>query len=168
MQTTNIDHPDIKGWGVDADPKNDPTYPMKHRNDGEHHGRNWERPPLQPVDVEVYHSIERPDLTAVFGTAEPPSGLSGKIRKLAFKKGESNYGHWLPLMLADRINMVEGIIDDFRHGHVPNLFSERGWGAEWKYNRKKVVQRAILGTVVTSIAVAYFRKNRRHPAGRSF
>lgn len=161
METINQNHPDVKGWGVDADPKNDPTYPMKNRTHSERHGVDWERPPLQNVNLEVFHSIERPNVTAVFGTAEPPSGLSGTIRRFAFKQGESNYGHWLPLMLADRINMIEGIIDDFRHGHIPNFFSERGLGSEWKYNRKKVVQRAILGTVMTSIAMAYFRKSRR-------
>ncbi len=35
---------------MDADPKNDPTYPMKKRNNGEHAGYSWERPPQQPVD----------------------------------------------------------------------------------------------------------------------
>jgi hypothetical protein len=38
MEHTAKDPSQIKGWGVDADPKNDPTYPMKHRNDGEHSG----------------------------------------------------------------------------------------------------------------------------------
>ena len=51
----------IKGWGVDADPKNDPTYPMKRRTDGEHAGYSWERPARQTVDVEVLHSNERPE-----------------------------------------------------------------------------------------------------------
>src|ERR687893_387158 len=44
-----------KGWGVDVDPKNDPTYPMKHRTDGEHAGYSWERPPQQQPTVEVLH-----------------------------------------------------------------------------------------------------------------
>ena len=45
MEHTAKDVSQIKGWGVDADPKNDPTYPMKLRNDGEHAGYSWERPP---------------------------------------------------------------------------------------------------------------------------
>ncbi len=50
---------------------------------------------MQPVNVEVLHSNERPHLTAVFGTSSPPSGLSGSIRRFAFRYSESSYGHWL-------------------------------------------------------------------------
>jgi hypothetical protein len=108
MEHTAKDPSQIKGWGVDADPRNDPTYPMKHRNDGEHAGYSWERPPQQPITTEILHSIERPDVTSVFGTSTPPSGLSGSIRRFAFRYSESSYGHWLPLMLADRVSVVEG------------------------------------------------------------
>jgi hypothetical protein len=58
---------------------------MKHRNDGEHAGYSWERPPQQPITTEILHSIERPDVTSVFGTSTPPSGLSGSIRRFAFR-----------------------------------------------------------------------------------
>ena len=71
MEHTAKDPSQVKGWGVDADPKNDPTYPMKHRNDGEHAGYSWERPLKQPQTVEVLHSNERADLTSVFGTSTP-------------------------------------------------------------------------------------------------
>src|SRR5919202_4267388 len=136
MGCSDKDHSQIEGQGVDADPKNDPTYPMKHRNDGEQAGYSWDRPPQQPITIEVLHSIERPNVTAVFGTSAPPSGLSGMIRRFAFKYSESSYGHWLPLMLADRVNVVEGVLVDLRHGHVPNIVAELGWKAEWKHNRK--------------------------------
>src|SRR6476661_4521598 len=99
---------DIKGWGVDADPENDPTYPMKHRTNEEHKGYSWDRPQQQKTDIEVLHSNERNNITAVYGTSVPPSGLSGMIRRFAFKYSESSYGHWLPLVLADRVNMIEG------------------------------------------------------------
>src|SRR3712207_1752963 len=111
MEHTPKDPSQIKGWGVDADPKNDPTYPMKNRNNGEHAGYSWERPPQQPITIEVLHSNERPNVTSVFGTSTPPSGLSGVIRRIAFRYSESSYGHWLPLMLADRVSVVEGVLD---------------------------------------------------------
>ena len=152
--TRTTDHSNIKGWGVDADPENDPTYPMKKRTNEEHKGYNWERPEQQSQTVEVLHSNERPNLTAVIGTSTPPSGLSGKIRRYAFKYSESHYGHWLPLMLADRIGVFEGIIDDFKHGHVPNIFAERGWTAEWKYNREDFVKKVAVGAIITSAVVA--------------
>jgi hypothetical protein len=84
MEQMLIDPSKIKGWGVDADPKNDPTYPMKKRQNGEHAGYSWKRPPQQPNNVEVLHSNERPNVSAAFGTSTPPSGLSGMIRRVAF------------------------------------------------------------------------------------
>ena len=150
----------IKGWGVDADPKNDPTYPMKNRNDGEHAGYSWERPPQQPITIEILHSNERPDVTSVFGTSTPPSGLSGVIRRVAYRYSESSYGHWLPLMLADRVSVVEGVLGDLKHGHVPNVFAERGWKAEWKHNRTSLVLRILVRVMLISAAGAYFRSRR--------
>ena len=158
MKNTVIDPSQIKGWGVDANPKNDPAYPMKNRNNGEHAGYTWERPSQQPTSVEVLHSNERPNVTAAFGTSTPPSGLSGMIRRNAFKYSENSYGHWLPLMLADRVGVVEGVLDDLTRGHVPNIFKELGWKAEWKHNRKSLVTRVLVGTVIASVAVAYLRR----------
>jgi hypothetical protein len=160
MENRVIDPSQIKGWGVDADAENDPTYPMKNRNDGEHAGYSWERPAQQPKSVEVLHSNERPNVTATFGTSTPPSGLSGMIRRFAFKYSENSYGHWLPLMLADRVGVVEGVLDDLTHGHIPNIFGERGWKAEWKYNRKSLVTRVVVGAVIASVAVAYLRSRK--------
>ena len=160
MKNTIIDPSQVKGWGVDANPKNDPTYPMKKRNDGEHAGYSWERPPQQPISVEILHSNERPNLPAAFGTSVPPSGVSGMLRRSAFKYSESSYGHWLPLMLADRVGVVEGVLDDLTRGRVPNIFAERGWKAEWKHNRKSLVTRVLVGAVLASAAVVYLRSRR--------
>ena len=154
MQNIKKDYSHIKGWGIDADPKNDPTYPMKHRTNEEHKGYTWERPSQQPVDVEVLHSNERPNVSAVFGTASPPTGLSGMIRRFAFKYSENSYLHWLPLLMADRVNVVEGIIDDLKSGHVPNIFAEKGYKSEWKYNRKGLLTKVAIAVVVGAAVVA--------------
>ena len=153
MENTNKDYSHIKGWGVDADPKNDPTYPMKHRTNEEHKGFSWDRPSQQVVDVEVLHSNERPNLTAVFGTTVPPTGLSGLIRRFAFKYSENSYLHWLPLIVADRVNVVEGIVDDLKKGHVPNIFAEKGYKAEWKHNRMGFIQKMVVIGALTAAAV---------------
>ena len=160
MEHIAKDPSQIKGWGVDADPNNDPTYPMKHRNNGEHAGYSWERPLQQPITVEVLHSNERPDVTSVFGTSTPPLALSGVLRRIAFRYSESSYGHWLPLMLADRVSVVEGVLSDLKHGHVPNVFAERGWKAEWKHNRIGLVRRILVRVVLISAAVAYLSSRR--------
>jgi hypothetical protein len=59
----------IKGWGIDADPLNDPTYPIKARTDEEQEGYTWKRPTQQPRQgVEILRSNERKNMPAVFGT----------------------------------------------------------------------------------------------------
>ncbi|TVT41386.1 hypothetical protein FNT36_08015 [Hymenobacter setariae] len=139
----------LPGWNIDNDPENDPTYPMRTRTPDDHKGYSWERPTQQPINIEVLHSIERPNVTAVFGTSVPPSGLSGVIRRFAFKYSENSYLHWLPLLLADRVNVVEGVIDDLAHGHVPNIFAEKGYKTEWKHDRAGLI---IKLTTVAAIA----------------
>jgi hypothetical protein len=96
----------------------------------------------------------------VFGTSTPPAGLSGMLRRFAFKYSESTYAHWLPLMMADRIGVVEGVIDDLRHGHIPNIPQELGWKAEWKHNRKNFVLQTLLTLALVSAAVAYRRREK--------
>ena len=103
---------DIEGWGADLDPRNRPAVPKERvpaRLDVP-----WEQPEQQPVRVEILHSTERPGITPVFGTACPPSGLSGVLRRRAFQHSENDLRHWLMLFAADRVNVVEGLIEDAR------------------------------------------------------
>lgn len=151
MQPRPIDPSTVKGWGIDADPENDPTYPMKRRTDAEQRGYTWERPTQQPATVEILHSNERPNLSAVFGTSTPPRGLSGILRRFAFRFNESNYGHWLPLMAADRIGVIEALFYDVFHGRIPNVFAERGWGADWKHKRGSLIARIIARLVLIAV-----------------
>jgi hypothetical protein len=163
MEDLNNDYSHIKGWGIDADPRNEPTYPMKKYTGDDHNRINWERPPLQPLSVEILKSNERPNLTAVFGTSTPPSGLSGVIRRFAFRYSENEYRHWLPLLLADRVNVVEGIIDDFKKGHIPNLLAEKGMKAELRFNPKGLAKKVLVTVAVASIAYTLLsHKSKKH------
>lgn len=144
----------IPGWGMDADPENDPTYPMKHRTGADYERFNYEKPPQQPVNIEVFHSVERPGITRVFGTSTPPKGLSGAIRRWAYKYSEATTAHWMGLILADRVNVLEGLVDDVKQGTLPNYFKERGWAAEWKYNRQGFIKNAATGLLVTAAVIA--------------
>ncbi|MHA4844854.1 hypothetical protein ACX0G7_11855 [Flavitalea antarctica] len=148
----------IPGWGMDADPENDPTYPMKHYNGADHQRFNYERAPQQEVDIEVLHSIERPGITRVFGTSTPPSGLSGAIRRIAFKYSEANAAHWMTLILADRIDVIQGKLDDLVHGVIPNPWIERGWRAEWKHNRKSFIGRAAITALLITGGIMLLTK----------
>ena len=146
---------------MDADPENEPTYPMKNYTGDDHKRINYERSEQQPVDVEILQSNERPRLTAVFGNTVPPSGLSGVIRRYAFQHSEDRYRHWLPLILADRINVWEGLIDDIKNGHLPNIIAERGFKAEWKYNRPALIKKMIIGAVIAVAVYSSISKKRK-------
>ena len=160
MKNYSIDYKQIPGWGVDSDPENEPTYPMKNYTGDDHNRINYERSQPQPQDVEILMSNERPAMTTVFGTSAPPSGLSGVIRRWAFTHSEDRYRHWIPLILADRVNVVEGIIEDISKGHIPNCFAEGGWKMELKYNPKGVIIKAATYAAVGFFLYQAFKKKR--------
>ncbi|WP_420136237.1 hypothetical protein [Sphingomonas sp.] len=140
----------IPGWGVDADPANNPTFPMRDisKDDRSPAGLNWPRPAEQPQDVEVLMSIEHNRRPAVFGTSSPPSGLSGVIRRMAFRRSESDWWHWLMLMGADRLNVVEGVVSDLAHLRLPNIPAEMGIKSDWKYNKPGVAKKAAVAAIL--------------------
>ena len=76
-----------------------------------------------------------------------------QIAQVALKYNESEYCHWLNLLLADRINVVEGLVSDLKRGHIPNIFSEKGMKADWKYNRKELVSKVIVATAVATLCI---------------
>jgi hypothetical protein len=141
MEEPRIDPTQVVGWAVDADPANNPTSPMRDVSKDDHAGMSWNRPVLQNASVEVLYSNERPGLSAVFGTPAPPYGASGALRRIAFTKSEGKWGHWLILMAADRLNVLEGLMQDLAKGKLPNLFVERGFRADWRYSRPSFYKR---------------------------
>jgi hypothetical protein len=142
---------------------------MRDRRADDSPGMNWERPTQQVSDVEVLQSIEHNRRPAVFGTSTPPAGLSGAIRRTAFAYSEGQWAHWLLLMLADRVNMAEGVIEDVAHGRVPNIHKEMGLSAEWKYDRAGYMRRMATTVAVTGAigGLAYLLvRDRRQEQGR--
>ncbi|MDQ3269455.1 MAG: hypothetical protein M3Q11_04590 [Pseudomonadota bacterium] len=77
-------------------------------------GVHWDEPERQRQTVELLQSIERPGIPPVFGTSVPPSGVSGWIRRRAFQRCENDIRHWTMLLMADRVNVVEGVLQDVR------------------------------------------------------
>ena len=147
----------IPGWGIDADPSNDPTYPMRHIDDQATRGLTWPRPDQQAPDVEILMSIEHNRLPAVVGTSTPPSGLSGAIRRYAFRRSESDWLHWLLLMGADRIGVVEGVVEDLAVGRVPNIPAEMGIRAEWQHNKKGLAKKIAVVAAVSYVTYQLFQ-----------
>jgi hypothetical protein len=150
----------ITGWGADLDPLVRPGYP-KERTPPRFIAPHWEDLEHQEPTVRVFHSNERPGLTPVYGTAQPPSGVSGVIRGAAFRYSENDLRHWLMLMFADRVNVVEGILEDLAHGHVPNIFREMGGPAEWRYNRPGFYRKAFITGAAAAVLVYVATRSRR-------
>jgi hypothetical protein len=161
MTKTIVDTASIPGWGVDADPENDPTYPMRHIEDQQSRGLTWKRPAQQQPAVEILQSIEHNRQPAVVGTSTPPSGLSGMIRRYAFRRSESDWWHWLMLMGADRLNVVEGVVQDLAHGKVPNIPAELGWRSELRHNPGGLAKKAGAAAIIGVGLFVLTRRNRR-------
>lgn len=161
MKKTAEDYSHINGWGIDADSLDVPNYPIKKRTENDNKGMIWERPAQQPALVEVLHSNERPGISAVFGTPNPPTGLSGKIRRFAFRYSESSWTHWLALLVADRVNMMEGLRDDLQSGHIPDLFNEHGGRSELAYNKAGLARKVLTGAAILTLAIACIKMRSR-------
>jgi hypothetical protein len=164
--SNRIDPTTVRGWGVDADPTNNPTHPYRNRSRDDHSG-SWTRPARQHVGVEILQSIEHKQRPAVVGTSTPPAGLSGALRRLAFRKSESNLLHWMLLLGADRINMVEGLACDLGTARIPNIPGEMGMRAGWQYNKRGVVLKTVFAVGLVAIAAAALSQPRpRRPRRR--
>lgn len=159
------DYSHIKGWGADLDPNDRPAYPME-RTPPRLEGLHWHDVENQPLKMKVYHSVERPGITPIFGTSTPPSGISGKIRDVAYGFSENDVRHWLLLLFADRVNVVEGIGQDLTRGRIPNVFAEMGIKAEWQHNRAGLIGKAAVASTV--IGIGYFLLKRRNTRAYRF
>lgn len=93
------------GYGVDAGAAARPGVP-----------REGPTPPGEPVRSELPEpqrgaallsrsGIRTP--TAVFGTAAPAHGLSGVVRRAAYRVPEHRAARWALLLLADRVDVLE-------------------------------------------------------------
>jgi hypothetical protein len=124
----------IPGWGVDLDPADRPSVP-KLQFQEDLSGAHWEFPERQPERWPRERSIEHAFLTPVFGTACPPRGLSGAIRKLSYRRySEGRAAHWLLLVLADRVDAWENHLRSFATLHPDNPITETGVLSEFTHH----------------------------------
>ncbi len=132
----------IPGWGADLNKADRPSVPkLKSLETGAH----WDFPERQPEKWPRERSIEHRFLTPVFGTAQPPSGLSGAIRKFAYKFSEGRAAHWLILLYADRVDAAEHHLRSLLSLRPDNPITETGIKAEFshkgiesRFGRKRV------------------------------
>jgi hypothetical protein len=123
----------IPGWGVDLDPSDRPSVP-KERFDPRGSGAHWDFPERQPEKWPRERSIEHKFVTPVFGTSCPPRGISGMMRKFAYKKySEGRAAHWLLLLAADRVDVLESRLWSAATGRPDNPVTETGVLSEFSH-----------------------------------
>lgn len=120
----------IPGWGVDLDPKDRPSYPkLQYRDDLT--GARWDFPERQQEKEPRERSIEHEFLTPVFGTAQPTKGLSGLLRRYAYRRfSEGRAAHWLLLIGADRVDAWEEHLRSFVTLRPDDPVTETGMRSE--------------------------------------
>ena len=124
----------IPGWGADLDPRDRPSVP-RLQFDPNLTGAHWEFPDRQPEKWPRERSVEHKFLTPVFGTSCPPKGLSGVMRKVAYKKySEAQAAHWLLLLAADRVDALESNVGSFLTLRPDNPITETGVLSEFSHH----------------------------------
>ncbi|HEX8094444.1 hypothetical protein [Jatrophihabitans sp.] len=124
----------IPGWGADLDPRDRPSVPRERFDPGAS-GAHWDFPDRQPEKWPRERSIEHAFLTPVFGTSCPPAGLSGAIRKYAYRRySEGRAAHWLLLIAADRVNSVEANLASMVSRRPDNPITETGILSEFSHH----------------------------------
>jgi hypothetical protein len=149
----------IPGWGSDLDPASRPGVPRD--------GAPGIGPENLYIDVtrqipphRIHKSTEHAQLTPVFGTACPPRGLSGRVRDAGYRLSEGRPSRWMTLLLADRIDVVEGLLQDFARFRPPRVVREMGLTSEWRHNRKGVIKAAAVSGLLIGAAWLLLRRGR--------
>ena len=152
------DYRTINGWGADLDIKNRPSFPKELPSDVMNVRGDVEERQLPREKVHL--SVEHPDLTPVFGASCPPHGLSGLLRDYAYQFGEGSNRHWLTLMLADRVDVLEHLVGDALRGEPDHYFEEKAWGTKLKYSSNRTGWIALGALAVGAVAIGVALRNR--------
>jgi hypothetical protein len=92
---------------VDSKKEKRPGVPMELDPPRPAGNAHWVEPERQPERAGILKRKGLVDMTPVFGTAVPPRGLSGIMRRAAYHIPEHRTSHWLWLLLADRVDAIE-------------------------------------------------------------
>ena len=134
--------------GVDAAPESRPGVPMEAEPHSDS-GASWEEPERQLSRTRHLKRKGLPRLTPVYGTAQPPKGLSGAMRQAAYEIPEHKPSHWALLMAADRVDVLES--------RVTRLTSESGALPVGRQIR----ERPLLALALAGVAGAMLARSRR-------
>ena len=130
----------IPGWGADLDPADRPSYP-REVFDPDATGARWEFPERQREEQPRERSIEHAMLTPVFGTAQPLRGLSGALRRVAYRRhSEAKAAHWVMLLAADRVDVLENVVRSFATLRPDNPVTQTGIRSELAHGASRFGQ----------------------------
>lgn len=101
----------VKGWGADLDFAKRPGVPMEPRPEPAA-GVHWQSIARQRETVEVLRRVGLKETTPVFGTGQPPHGLSGWLRRKAYAIPDHKAAHWMLLLFSDRVDAIESAIGE--------------------------------------------------------
>lgn len=112
MKTGKMEHVGIPDWGVDLRETDRPGVP-KETTPRPVAQAHWIVPERQMAMAPVLKRADLPQLTPVFSTAQPPHGLSGALRRMAYTIPDHRVRHWLLLLVADRVDVIESDVVGF-------------------------------------------------------
>lgn len=144
------------GDAADAEPSSRPGVPREAEPAGAP-----EREPEPQAGAE--HHLRRAALdepTPVLGTAQPPRGLSGAIRRAAYSIPETRARHWMLLMLGDRVDVLEHRLGEALAGPAERLGLDEA--AVW--TRSNPALAAAVAAAGVSLAVVAVRAAARRAA----
>jgi hypothetical protein len=154
------DYRQVKGWGVDLDPANRPAVPRELPSEVK--TVRGDVKPWQKPRTKIYISNEQPGITPVFGEACPSKGLSRLIRDYAYQYGEATNRHWMLLVMANRVDVLENMVLDALRGKPDHYIKEKGWGAKFKYEPNAGRNTALAGAaVIGAVALGVWLAKRR-------
>jgi hypothetical protein len=139
MASIELEHPEIPDWGVDLPIARRPGVP-REASPRPYPGARWVQPEQQVPTVPILKRADLPGLTPTFGTGAPPRGLSGRLRRLAYKSPDHLVRHWMILLAADRVDAIEGRLDGILQRAQPSkaLASKaRAWVTQQRLSSRR-------------------------------
>jgi hypothetical protein len=106
-QRQRIEHANEPVYGSDLPGSERPGVPMETESRPLTPSVHWREPEKQSPNRRVTKRRELAQLTPVFSSALPPRGISGMLRRAAYRIPETHAQHFLTLMLADRVDVLE-------------------------------------------------------------
>jgi hypothetical protein len=137
--------------GIDAAPENQPGVPMETESSPDP-GAHWDVPARQESREPHLRRVGLDRLTPVYGTAQPPRGLSGLMRRAAYAMPEHQARHWALLLAADRVDMLEDRLGDALGGQLERAGFE-DLGRQVQRNPTPVVAVALLAGLMVRRAL---------------